>query len=476
MKPRPGAVLTVRDPFNGEELAKLPFATREELASVLARAEGAFAKWRSSPAWERSQLLLEAASRLEARQEEFAELIRREVGKPIDYARAEVKRALGVLRWAAAEAVRFSGELLRLDAGAGGRSGFGIHTRFPRGAVLGITPFNFPLNLAIHKIAPALACGSPIVIKPSPSAPLTARKLVELFDAVPGLVQLALADDEATAELTRAPELRTISFTGSARVGWLIRRQAPEKPTTLELGGNATVIIAEDTPRELLPAIAKRIAAAGFGYSGQSCISVQNALAAAPVFDEFRDLLAEATRLAPYGDPALPGVLAGPVIHAQAAARIRRELTQASSNFTRIDSGALKGASGQEACLLPPTLLIQGAEQREEALPPIVAEEIFGPVISLAKFEQLDSVMKRVNQSRYGLQVGLYTQHWPTIERAYRDLEVGGVIVNDVPTTRYDHQPYGGTKDSGQGREGVRYAMEEMTESKFLALSSELPL
>lgn len=468
--------LVVRSPYTGQELGRVPFATSKGIAAALAKSTQAFAEWKRSKSWERAQVLNIVADQLEARRGEFVELLRDEAGKPVQYSEIEVTRCLGVLRWAAGEAQRFSGELLRLDTTSSGREGFGIHTRFPRGPILGITPFNFPLNLVAHKVAPAIACGSSILIKPSPRTPLTAQKFISLFENVApaGLVQLIMADDQQTEALTRAPEIKMISFTGSAEVGWLIRRQAPEKPTTLELGGNAWAIVLEDTPKEALPAIVKRVTGAAFGYAGQSCISVQNVAVCGSRFREFADLLAEATEKTTFGDPALREVVSGPLIRSEAARRIEKVLQSVPTGFRSFTSRNEKGHTPTRDTLLAPSLLV--AQEVHEPLPSVIQEEIFGPVMTLTKFAEVEELIRRINSGKYGLQVGVFTQHLPTIERLYRELDVGGLVVNDVPTTRYDHQPYGGVKESGLGREGIRYAMEEMTEAKFLALSSVLPL
>ncbi|MEI6412851.1 MAG: aldehyde dehydrogenase family protein [Pseudomonadota bacterium] len=465
-------MLTVRNPYTSAVLATLPFATPHDLHESLDRASQAFAKWRHSSSWERAQLLIHVASQLESRRQEFAELIRDEAGKPISYAVAEVDRALGVLRWAAAESQRFGGELLRLDTNATGRQGFGIHTRFPRGVVLGITPFNFPLNLAVHKIAPAIACGCAIILKPSPATPLVVQRFASFFDAVPGLVEVVLPDDAGAILLTQARECAMISFTGSAHVGWSIRRQAPEKPVTLELGGNAWVIVLEDIPAALYPGIARRIANGAFGYAGQSCISVQNVAVASPIWQPFKAALSRATEETRFGDPRIADVISGPSINPQAAGRIHSELGKITADSERIVSRARQGEA--VAGVVPPNLVLMPELGPPGQDIPVVQEEIFGPVMTARSFSSMPDLIQQINSSRYGLQAGVYTQNLAAIEQFYRELNVGGLVVNEVPTTRYDHQPYGGVKDSGEGREGVRYAMDEMTVSKWLALSSQV--
>jgi aldehyde dehydrogenase (NAD+)/glyceraldehyde-3-phosphate dehydrogenase (NADP+) len=467
--------LVVKNPYSGEQIEKLSFASSEEIRTALDRAVTAFGTWRNSSSHERSRVLSYVADRLQSQLENFSELIRDEAGKPIAYARVEVQRCIGVLKWAAAEAQRFTGELLRIDTTAGGRPGFGISGRFPRGPILGITPFNFPLNLTAHKVAPAVAAGCSILIKPSPATPLTALRFARLFldaGAPEGLVQVVLADDEGTAGLTRAAEIKMVSFTGSARVGKLVRAQAVDKPVTLELGGNAWVIVMEDVARDDLPTIAKRIAGGAFGYAGQSCISVQNVVAPMSIVGELEKALTEITENVAYGDPSNTEVVSGPVINLAAAQRIQKELGNTLPGTELIQSKK-QVSVGTGGLVLPPTLVtLPNAQSYSTSL---VQEEIFGPVMTLGTYKALDQMISVMNSGHYGLQAGVFTNHWPTIEKLYRELNVGGLIVNDVPTTRYDHQPYGGVKDSGQGREGVRYAMEEMTEPRFLALSSVIP-
>ena len=478
VRPTMANSLSVQNPYSGKKIADLPFDSTEDISKKLSCASEAFGVWKHSTSFQRSELLNHVAQLMDDRRTEFEMLICHEAGKPIQFAKAEVSRALGVLRWAAGETQRFSGELLRIDTTGTGRSGYGLHTRFPRGIILGITPFNFPLNLTLHKVAPAIASGNVILIKPSPSAPLSALKLAELFlevrPDVPGLVQVTLAEDQATEKLTRAPEISMISFTGSARVGSLVRRQSPEKPMALELGGNAWVVVMEDASASDFPKIVKRITNGAYGYAGQSCISVQNVAIAENHFRSFSKLLSEATHQTAFGDPENPEVISGPVINAGSARRIEAELARAPKNSHRVQS-SLRSGSSESPTLVPPSLVVFKDEISEIPAVPLIQEEIFGPVMTAARFQNIDGLISRINSSRYGLQTGVFTQNWMAIEKLYQELQVGGLVVNDAPTSRYDHQPYGGVKESGQGREGIRYAMEEMTESKFLALSSRIP-
>jgi acyl-CoA reductase-like NAD-dependent aldehyde dehydrogenase len=462
--------LTVTDPFKGTLLAEIPYASQSEVQTALTKAEKCFKNFRHSKSHERSQILKLAYTRLTQQRDKFVELLSKEAGKPVLFARIEVDRALNVLDWAANECLRFSGELLRTDTSASGRWGLGIHQKFPRGVVLGITPFNFPLNLVLHKVAPAIAAGCPIIIKPSPFTPLTALNMASLFEGAPeGLVQVLIADDASSAALTQAPEIATISFTGSDRVGWMIRKQSPEKPTCLELGGNAWCILSADIPESAWGAIAKKMTSGAFGYAGQSCISVQNIAVEASIYDGFKKHLLTALESCAFGDPSLEGVVCGPVISKSSAVRIRGALSQ---QKTVHESKNLQG--GRSDLLITPTLVEAESLKQTPDNSPLTQEEIFGPVASIRKFESLDHVISQINHSKFGLQSGVYTQNYATIEKLYRELEVGGLIVNDIPSTRFDHQPYGGVKSSGVGREGIRYAMEELCESKFLSLSSQI--
>lgn len=446
----------------------------DEITSLVESGREASVHWENSSSFERSRLLSSAAQELKARKQQFINLLCSEAKKPVRFAAIEVDRAIDVLDWAAQESLRFAGNLLRLDTTATGRNGWGIVNRFPRGLILGITPFNFPLNLLIHKAAPAIASGNSILIKPSPFTPqvaLAVQKLFEDVGAPKGLLQVVLASDEQTAHLTDSKLVDMISFTGSARIGWLIRKQAPQKPVTLELGGNAWCILGTDVQRKDFPRIAKRIAGAAFGYAGQSCISVQNIAIPHSYREEFLELLREETSNTSYGDPSSADVICGPVINTTAKIRIEAEI-EAAKKAGAVITVSSRRIDAKEA--LPNIVAPHLIESAASSLG-IVKEEIFGPVACTHIYENWDNILDSINQGRYGLQAGLFTQDLSLIEEAYRKLKIGGLIINDVPTTRYDHQPYGGIKDSGFGREGIASAMEEMTEPRFLALSSTLP-
>ncbi|HTL11818.1 MAG TPA: aldehyde dehydrogenase family protein [Bdellovibrionota bacterium] len=466
----PSDALISTDPYTGKVLGSTPWSSSLEVERALTAAHAAAeGSARAAPAHERAALLREAERKLRERRAAFVDLMVREVGKPVTYAEVEVDRALGVLSRAAGEAERWGGEWLPLDAAPSGRQGLGWILREPRGTVLGITPFNFPLNLLLHKLAPALACGCPILIKPSPRAPLTARATVELFDHAPhGWVGLVMTGDESTLRLAADPRVATVSFTGSSDVGWKLRSQLGGKPVVLELGGNAWALVGDDLDPAALAQAARKIARGAFGYAGQSCISVQNVAVQSGIWPRFRELFHAEVRDLAFGDPSDRRTVSGPVITAEAARRIRSTLATAAEK-SRVESALRVGAPSEGA---PDTVLTPTALEyvEESPLSSIHLQEVFAPLVTLRPFSRWETAVEWVNRGAFGLQAGVFSQRWPTIHRLARDLRVGGVVVGDAPTVRFDHQPYGGVKQSGLGREGIRWAMEEFTEAKFVAL------
>jgi glyceraldehyde-3-phosphate dehydrogenase (NADP+) len=477
--------LVVRDKFNGRELQDLAYLGSTQIEHLLTKAEQAAVESQHLSAFDRSRLLSTVADMLNEELESWATLICQEAGKPITLARTEVERACHVFQWAAAEALRFAPKALRLDTTRSQRAGVGLVTRFPRGVIAAITPFNFPLNLAAHKVAPALATGNVVLLKPSPQAPLVAKRLAELITSLckaqglpTELVQLALVENNAVLPLCQDPRVAMVSFTGSSAVGWWLRDHLPRKPVTLELGGNAWCIIAEDIAPAQLPQIAERIVGGAYGYAGQSCISVQNIACHRSLFKDFTAVLSQKVSQCAYGDPKAANVVCGPVISTDAAKRIRAIIQDAtngasssavpsvvSTNLIHGDSG--RKSANESGALIAPTLILAPNPSS-----PLVQEEIFGPVASALAYESTDDLFTLINGGRYGLQAGLFTDSQSLIEKAYHTLKLGGLVVNNTPSTRYDHQPYGGIKDSGYGREGIEAAMDELTEPRFLALST----
>ncbi len=435
--------------------------------ATLKSALAGFAQWRFTSAAQRSEILMLAAERLRANRDSYVDLLVTEAHKPLTLARVETDRAVQTLTWSAQEALRFAGKGARIDTIAGARTGIGIIQRFPRGVILGITPFNFPLNLALHKIGPALATGNAIVIKPSPFTPRISRALLDLFaGSLPnGALQVTLPNDAEMPALVADPRWAMISFTGSDRVGRIIQKQNPYVPHCLELGGNAFCMVAEDVRPEDYEAIIRRVVGSAFGFAGQSCISSQNLAVHRRHWDAFLPLLRAQVEKVPFGDPARAETVCGPVIDDKAYARLQSAIAG------RVTAQSTHLIGSAPANLFPPTLITLPKWEAS----PLTQTEIFGPVLIAYPFEQLPDFIAQVESSPYGLQTGVFTQHLPTIETLFSRLSVGGVIINDSPSARLEHQPYGGVKNSGEGREGVRHAMQEMTVTKFLSLSSQIP-
>jgi acyl-CoA reductase-like NAD-dependent aldehyde dehydrogenase len=394
---------------------------------------------------------------LAERAEELAEVITAENGKPFKWAETEVKRAISVFRIAAEEARRFTGEIQRLDTDSGGEGRLALTRRVPRGPVLGIAPFNFPLNLVAHKVAPSLAVGAPILVKPAPRTPLSALILGELL-AESGLPEGAFSvlplGNAETAALVADPRLPVVSFTGSGPVGWSLAEAAARKHVVLELGGNAAAVVLGDWPD--LPGAAARIATFGNYQAGQSCIAVQRVIVERSVAGEFVPALLEAVRGLKTGDPYDTTVEVGPVVDEAAAQRIVAWVDEAVSGGAKVLTGG-----SREGATVEPTLLTDVPADAKAW-----AEEIFGPVLAVSIVDSADEAFAAVNDSAYGLQAGVFTRDVQLAFRASTELEVGGVIVGDVPSYRADQMPYGGVKGSGVGREGVLAAMHDLTEER----------
>ncbi len=455
-----GRLVPVINPWDGSVVAEVREATDKNVERTLATGAAATPVAAGLDAFARRQILERTRALLETHAEELALLIQLEAGKPIALARGEVRRAQDVFAFAAM-AVGGDGDLLDLSQSAFAAGRWGLVRRFPLGLVSAITPFNFPLNLVAHKLAPAIAAGCPIVIKPSPLAPLSAFRLVELVleaGLPPPCVAVVMPTVADMAPLVSDNRVKLLTFTGSAAVGWQLKAQAVRQKVALELGGNAAVLIAADAD---LDRSVKAVATGAFAYAGQSCISVQRVFVHTAIADDFRArLLAHVRTHVRAGDPADPLTLCGPVINDAAAARLGAWQAQALAAGARLHVGG--HGSGRA---LVPTVLEDVPDDQ-----PLVQAEAFGPVLALATWTDWSDAWRRANASPYGLQAGVFTQDIAAIWQTFDQLEVGAVIHNDVPTTRYDQMPYGGVKDSGVGREGPRYAIEEYTEPRMLVL------
>ena len=452
----------VRAPWDRQLIETVCRPSLEQIEKALAATAKASEVLKALPIHARADLLARMAEGVSAKAEALARTIAREAGKPLKDARGEVGRAVGTLRWAAEEARRWGGEWFPLDATPGpalaGRSA--LVRRFPVGPVLAITPFNFPLNLACHKIAPALAVGCPVLHKPASQTPLSALLLAEIAmeAGVPaGALQTLPMTSAETENLLADDRIAAVSFTGSPAVGWALRAKAGTKRVSLELGGNAAVVIEE---AEDLEAVAKRCAVGAFAYAGQVCISVQRIYVRRALYQEFLTRFVAAAKALKIGDPLAEGTDLGPMISAEALSRTAAWVDEARRNGAEV----LCGGKSEGPCYLPTVLtkVKPGCKAYDE--------EAFAPLALVEPFDNLEAAFAAVNASRFGLQAGIYARDWRTIARAHEALEVGGVIVNDVPSFRADPMPYGGAKASGLGREGLRYAMEEMTERRVLVL------
>jgi len=453
--------LDVHSPYDDSVVATLGVPTDKDVEDAVVAAVETFKESRHLPTYVRSEALMHVSRRIAERVDELAEVVAREGGKPLKWSKVEVTRAISTFRWAAEESRRMNGEFLSLDTEQSLGSRAGIIRRFAYGPVLGISPFNFPVNLVAHKIAPALAVGAPIVVKPAGVTPLGALALAELVDETDlpkGMLSVLPISGERAQKLVEDRRFKKLSFTGSG-IGWRLKSLDPHKHATLELGGNAGVIVHSDAD---LDHAAARVAVGGYYQAGQSCISVQRVLVQSEIYDDFVTRLIKQVESLKVGDPLDPTVDVGPVIDKGSLERIDAWVKEAVSQGAEILTGGTTTGS-----IYNPTILANTTQEMR-----VRCEEIFGPVITVQKYETFEQALAEVNNSVYGLQAGVFTSSIERAMLAHRELEVGGVIVNDVSAFRADQMPYGGSKDSGFGREGVRSAMEEMTEPRILILSN----
>ncbi|HEU5453299.1 MAG TPA: aldehyde dehydrogenase family protein [Terriglobales bacterium] len=451
----------IRSPFDQQVIATVGYAGRSDAESAIAAAERAFATTRRLPAYERQRALRAIAQGLSERREEFAAVLAREAGKPIKAARVEIDRAVFTFHIAAEEATRIYGDVLPLDLQPAATGRWAILRRFPLGPIAAITPFNFPVNLAAHKIAPAIAAGCTIVLKPPPQDPIATLMLAEVVREAglpDGAVNVLPLDNEDADPLVTDERIKMLTFTGSGAVGWQLRQRAGKKRVTLELGGNAAVIVHGDADVRFA---ADRCVAGGFSYAGQSCISVQRIYVQRAAQESFLDALVAATRKLKVGDPMDDTTDVGPMIREADARRAEEWIDEA------VKGGATVLCGGHRTgALLEPTVLTRTRPEMR-----VNCAEVFAPVVTVEPYDDFEDALRRVNDSPYGLQAGLFTRDAKLIFHAYEELQVGGVIVGDIPSWRIDHMPYGGVKESGTGREGLRYSIEEMTERKLLVMN-----
>jgi len=452
----------VRNPYSGDILATVCQAESHHIDQVIETMELAARELAAVPAHARARALAQIADGIAARHEEFSKTLSQEAGKPLTDARREVDRGIQTFRLAAEESARIPGETIPMDLTPGGEAYTASVKRFPLGPILGITPFNFPLNLVAHKVAPCFAAGNPLVLKPAPQTPLTALLLGEVFlttDLPPTAFTILPCSNALAERMVEHPVFHALSFTGSVNVGWMLKRKAGHKRTLLELGGNAGVIIEPDAK---LDTVIARCVAGGFGYAGQTCISIQRIFVHQSHYDLFLQDFVEKVQALPMGDPALDTTVVGPLINEQAAIRVEAWVQEAASLGATIQTGGSRQGS-----MMEPTILTNVSSTLK-----VCCEEIFGPVVTVSPYTKLPDALALLNDSPFGLQAGIFTTNIDAMYQAYATLEVGAVLVNEIPTFRADHMPYGGIKQSGLGREGVRYAIQELTEPKLLIVKS----
>jgi len=454
--------ITVKNPYTNETIAEVFSANVAENEEAIVFAKSAAKEMKKLSRFEIAKGLRKIADGIEKHQKEFAETIAKEAAKPIKTALGEVLCGIATFNWAAGEAERFVGEVVPIDTIATGKGKTAYTKHIPRGVIYGITPFNFPLNLVGHKVAPALASGNSIIIKPSQRTPLTALLLGEVFmeSGLPAsALQIVPMDTKYIESVYTDERVKMISFTGSSEIGWQIKSKANKKTVTLELGGNAPVIVDESAGFEHS---LKQTATGAFAFAGQVCISVQRVLIHEKIFDKWTENFVENAKSLKKGNPLDEMTELSAMIDENAAKKAQGWIEEAVANGAKILCGNKRNGAMLEATVLSNT----NPEMR------VVSEEIFAPVAVVEKFASFEEAVETANQTKYGLQAGVFTNDLRNMQFAAENLEYGGVIINDVPTFRVDNMPYGGVKDSGFGREGVRFAMEEMSEIRLVVLNS----
>ncbi len=456
-----GREAVVSSPYDQSVLAVISEAGRDDVETAIESATQAFQVTRRMSSQQRATVLHKIVDGIKARREEFARTICQEAAKPIRIAKLEVERAINTFEVAAEESTRIYGEYLPLDMLEGTAGRWGLLRRVPLGPVFAITPFNFPLNLVAHKVAPAIAAGCPIILKPAPQTPISSFLLAEIVAEASwpdGALAVMPLSNEDAALLVTDDRIKLLTFTGSAAVGWKLKNAAGKKRVTLELGGNAAVIVHSDAN---LAYAAHRCVAGGFSYAGQTCISVQRIFVHEPAFKKFTELLLEGVRKLKCGDPAQESTDVPPLIREKDAERVAEWVHEA------VQAGAkLLIGGGRKGAMVEPTVLT-GTDPNMR----VNTEEVFGPVVTVEPYETFDEALRMTNNTRYGLQAGLMTRDAVLIQTAFDELDVGALIVGDVPSFRVDQMPYGGVKDSGIGREGLRYSIEDMTERKLMVMA-----
>lgn len=454
-------IMEVINPFNNQTVAKVCRAAAGHAEQALNLADRARSVMASLPSYRKAEILRKVSEKISARKEEIARNITLENGKPINESRSEAERAALTFMIASEEATRINGEFISLDRNAVSEKRWGITRRYPCGPVMGIAPFNFPLNLVVHKIAPAIAAGNPIIVKPASKTPLSALLLGEILleAGVPaGGVSILPCTGNIAETMVTDPRIKVLSFTGSASVGWQLKKLANSKRVLLELGGNAGVVIDSDANLEFA---VSRCVTGAFSYAGQVCISVQRIYVHKEVYHKFLDMFIPKVQALKSGDPLDASNQLGPMIDEDNLQRVAQWVSEATSAGAKVLTGGKRNGNFYE-----PTVILDTSPMMK-----VSCMEVFAPVVTVARIDAFEEGLNAVNDSTYGLQAGVFTNSLNHAFAAFEGLEVGGVIINDVPAYRVDHMPYGGVKMSGFGREGIKYAIEEMTEMRLMALN-----
>ncbi len=451
----------VVNPYEGMRVGEVYQASSGDIEEAISAAAESFDLTRRLPSHERSEILRKIADEVGRRKEELARLITMETGKPISFSRVEVNRCVLTFRVASEEAGRIEGTVLPLDLAPNSEGRTALVRRFPLGPISAITPFNFPLNLVAHKLGPAIAVGNTVVLKPSSNAPITSLELGRIVEAAGypagGLNIVPCLAGEAS-QLVEDQRMKAISFTGSPAIGWGLKTRAGKKKVLLELGGNAGTIVDDSADLDLAM---KSLITGAYGNAGQSCIAVQRIFVHGSLYDRFLDRFVDLSKAVAAGDPMDEKTIVGPMITEAAAGKVETWISEAVAAGARLLCGG-----SRRGAMLDPTILVDSPTHLS-----VCAQEVFAPVVTIQRFDDFADAVRMVNGSAFGLQAGIFSNSLKNIFYAYEELEVGGVIVNDSSAYRMDHMPYGGVKDSGFGREGLRYAIEEMTEMKLLGLN-----
>ncbi len=450
--------LKIYAPYNNEHIATTFLALTNDLEIAIKKAEEVKNEMKHLPSYKRFEILMYISSEINKNSEYLATVLAKESGKPYKYAFGEIKRAVQTFLVAAEESKRLPKEYISLDWTPAGENKEGLVKYFPIGLVAGIAPFNFPLNLAVHKIAPAIASGNPIILKPARSTPLSVLELAKIIDKTDlpkGAVSILPMDRDSGNQLVTDERFNLLSFTGSPQVGWKMKQDSGKKKVLLELGGNAGVVVSNNANIEHA---VKRCLIGGFAYSGQVCIHVQRIYIHENVFDDFVNKFVEETQKLKYGAPENTDTDISAMIDEENALRVEEWVNDAVNDGAKVLFGGKRNGTYYE-----PTIITNTKPEMN-----VCALEIFGPVVTVEKFKTIDEAFDEINNSQYGLQAGVFTNDNSEINKAFDEIEVGGVVINDVPTFRVDHMPYGGVKNSGLGREGIKYAIQEMMEPKLL--------